>query len=85
MCFGDTVFAIMTITDTMMDGMRIHFNLNIDRTVSMTNEDSRINALVKNRGSPMGIPIAPTTLIEPKMRVMNLPFIKVVFIEQILE
>lgn len=68
-----------------MDGTKIHFNLKRDKTVIVINDDSRINALVKNRGSPMGIPIAPTTLIEPKIRVKNFPFIKVIFKEQILE
>lgn len=64
MCCGEIVFPVITIQEMIIHGTRVYLGLIWERIVKITKTDSRIIALTKNFGSPIGIPIMPTTHIE---------------------
>ena len=66
-CLGEAVFPIMTIIEIIMLGIITSLNFHKEIAARITKTDSSIIALTKNCGSPIGIPIMPTILIETKI------------------
>jgi len=59
-CLGDMVLPAMTVHAIMKFGMYAYLKFFNEITVSAINDDSSAMAGIRNFGSPIGIPKAPT-------------------------